>query len=345
MKAFYKLYGLAAVGCALLFTACDDDDAPAVDFSQIYQVEDFVDARDNHTYRCVQIGDQIWMMDNLSYYLPLGAYEGCYTWNEQDIQEKDITVTMTNDEFKVLYNGVIDDPVHDWEAEIGVKNTVLKGYISNLDRLGITGFVNMFKSWKPAFYQAIVDKMDESKFLPTNPYFSFHTLEAEEDNGEYSKTYGYLYSLEAARRAVPEGWRIPTDQDWMKLEAALGMSAQELGKLNEWRGEGCGDLLKDKSLFEAKMAGCNSYTAGSSSSNGYNSSFIRLLECAYFWTDEEKEIATDTTSGEGENVLYTSEGIVRQIAIFSSQIWRGSTPLKNSKRSVGYSVRCVKDAR
>ena len=30
--------------------------------------------------------------------------------------------------------------------------------------------------------------------------------------------FGYLYSYEGARQAVPEGWRLPTDEDWKKLE-------------------------------------------------------------------------------------------------------------------------------
>lgn len=46
---------------------------------------------------------------------------------------------------------------------------------------------------------------------------------AEENNGNYSQTYGMLYSYEAALKAVPsEGdWRLPTDEDWKKLERFL----------------------------------------------------------------------------------------------------------------------------
>ena len=36
--------------------------------------------------------------------------------------------------------------------------------------------------------------------------------------------YGNLYSYEEAKANAPEGWRLPTDEDWKKLERAMGMS-------------------------------------------------------------------------------------------------------------------------
>ena len=39
-------------------------------------------------------------------------------------------------------------------------------------------------------------------------------------------TYGYLYSWQGAQEAVPDGWRLPTDDDWKKLEMALGMAPE-----------------------------------------------------------------------------------------------------------------------
>ena len=42
--------------------------------------------------------------------------------------------------------------------------------------------------------------------------------EAEVDNGGYSEQYGFLYTYEAALRALPEGWRLPTDEDWKALD-------------------------------------------------------------------------------------------------------------------------------
>ena len=47
--------------------------------------------------------------------------------------------------------------------------------------------------------------------------------------------YGRLYDLKGATDACPEGWRLPTDEDWQQLERTLGMSESDVEKMN-WRG-------------------------------------------------------------------------------------------------------------
>ena len=59
----------------------------------------------------------------------------------------------------------------------------------------------------------------------------------------YSDRYGFLYTLLDAPNAVPEGWRIPTDEDFKQLERALGMSAANADEL-DWRGGGTGTLMR-----------------------------------------------------------------------------------------------------
>jgi uncharacterized protein (TIGR02145 family) len=39
---------------------------------------------------------------------------------------------------------------------------------------------------------------------------------------EYEKKYGRLYTYEAALKACPAGWRLPSDADWDELTNALG---------------------------------------------------------------------------------------------------------------------------
>jgi len=80
---------------------------------------------------------------------------------------------------------------------------------------------------------------------------------------------------------------------------------------------------------------------------------MKLNDAAYFWTSDEKivildkeesENEDDSISEEEEGPQTVREGIVRQLAVYSSQIWRGTTRLDNGYRGVCYSVRCVKDA-
>lgn len=67
---------------------------------------------------------------------------------------------------------------------------------------------------------------------------------------------GRLYDHATALRACPVGWRLPSDEDWSRLETALGMSPEEAAR-DRGRGEGIGDRLKagGDSGFNALLAG------------------------------------------------------------------------------------------
>jgi len=74
---------------------------------------------------------------------------------------------------------------------------------------------------------------------------------------EFYKKYGVLYSWEKANDLAPEGWRLPTDADWMQLEAAVGMP-KEIAAKSGWRGnEKSITALKENgtSGFDIKFAG------------------------------------------------------------------------------------------
>lgn len=336
-----KIYGIL---CALMiggFTSCsDDENVDPVNTSSISPMEDFTDTRDGHVYHCVRIGDQIWMAENLVYWVEGGYTSGCCTW-EEATSEKMVGLSFTDEVFKEIYLSVVRDPAHDWQAEIQFAPAQLETYLNYLPSYGQTGFVNMFKSWKPPFYNALVAALSAS---PLNGFYKEHVDAKEKENGKYAAKYGYLYSLDAARKAIPEGWRLPSDEDWKKLERTLGMSEAELDRTNAWRGNNCGNYLKVGGLtgFDALMGGCNSFVSGNTDE------YIRRDECAYFWTSERYETvgAGNASNGVGdEETGIVEEGIVRQVAIYSSQIWRGTTRLTNMYRPVMYSVRCVKDAK
>jgi uncharacterized protein (TIGR02145 family) len=67
---------------------------------------------------------------------------------------------------------------------------------------------------------------------------------------------GRLYDFEAASRSCPPGWRLPSDDDWKRLEMGLGASAEEVAR-DRGRAGPLGDRLKvggDRG-FDALMAG------------------------------------------------------------------------------------------
>ena len=83
-----KLHKLAGLLLLVVCAACSEDTVTTdpIDLSQVGAADDFTDTRDGHVYKCVRIGDQIWMAENLAYFLPMGAEDGCYTYG-QDIYD------------------------------------------------------------------------------------------------------------------------------------------------------------------------------------------------------------------------------------------------------------------
>lgn len=332
----HKLTGM--LFCCLAIVACNDEDSVGitVNLSQVKPAADFTDVRDGHVYKCIQVGDQIWMAENLAYFLPQGGADGCYTYGQELLEmPAEDEVELSDEQWKEIAYAKLEemsdqiDPLYrdfikmyiDMKSPYYSEDTVL-GYIKDLS---------------PEYHDKLIAALDEAK---ADVYLGLGReamLAAEEENGGYYPTYGFLYSLDGARAAVPDGWRLPTDADWMKLEATLGMPFAELESMNSWRGKGVGDCLKagGGSGFEALFGGCDAYESSTPTML-----YIKKSECGYFWCDAEQ-----TIEGQGDDSgVLIEEGVVRQVAIYSSAVWRGTTRLTNNFRPVLYSVRCVKDA-
>jgi len=57
-----------------------------------------------------------------------------------------------------------------------------------------------------------------------------------------TKLYNRFYTWDAAKSACPQDCKLPTDNDWMKLELAIGMTSEQLIDFN-WRGWNAAQLL------------------------------------------------------------------------------------------------------
>lgn len=110
---------------------------------------EFTDPRDNHTYKTIKIGDQVWLAQNFAYlpYICQPDSYNCGIW---------------------VYNYSGDD------------------------------------------------------------------TSAAQKTPEYKK-YGALYSWKAARDLAPEGWHLPSDEEWKELERHIGINMSNIDK--QWRGE------------------------------------------------------------------------------------------------------------
>lgn len=349
-----KKYIMAfAAGLSLsALVSCSDDSKGDPDFSAVGSAESFTDPRDGKTYRCVKIGNQIWMAENLAYFNDGGQNDGCYTWNQNDPYDFS-DVELPDSAFRAVYMETVNDP----ETQFDVKrnkqyfeNYFTKWFDSSYYNSDQIAFMNYFKGFtecKPFLDMFAVKKAEclkkDRKVYRT--VCKALTDEADAKVGHYAAEHGYLYSLAGARMAVPDGWRLPTDEDWKKLEMALGMDAADCDRMNAWRGTAQGLVLcsQEEGSFNAVMSGTDAWTGG----KGHL--WIYKDECCYWWTNEEMtEHLTAEGEGSGSEGSEGSEGdvqlgVIRQVAIFSPQVWRGTTRLTNAARDVKYSVRLVRD--
>lgn len=153
-------------------------------------------------------------------------------------------------------------------------------------------------------------------------------------NGYYSSIndtiYGHLYNFAAladSRKLAPEGWHIPSDEEWKTLEKTIGMSSQQADALG-WRGTIEAEKLMNKALsgwpqaslaFGSDLYGFAVLPGGCRIHNGYINSSSNT---AFFWS----------SSSEGTNAWY------RYLDSQKKTIFRQKT-----YDSYGMSIRCVKD--
>ncbi len=149
--------------------------------------------------------------------------------------------------------------------------------------------------------------------------------------------YGGLYQwdeamqytrIQGSQGICPEGWHVPSDVDWKKLEEFLGMSMLEVNETG-YRGGGSyvGAKLKPRSSMwdvndahEFPASGFNALPAGYRYAFG---TYYYIDEFGFFWTSTE---ASDT------------------------YIWYRSLSSKDSQvrrdyyyKTIGFSVRCIQD--
>lgn len=147
-------------------------------------------------------------------------------------------------------------------------------------------------------------------------------IDKEQEIEKNYKTFGCLYTYDAALQAVPEGWRIPSDEDWQSLESIMGMPSKELNS-TDWRGNNIGTLLqqqKEGTNINLRVGGMGEYDAYGT----FHPYFLYIY--GFYWT---------ATKVEGSS----NSNYARQIGYYSNKIAR--VPIDKGKI---LSVRLVRDA-
>ena len=148
-----------------------------------------------------------------------------------------------------------------------------------------------------------------------------------DDKESNCNTYGRLYNWETAKKICPDGWHLPTDEEWKEMERYLGMSINESEK-KLYRGTDEGGKLKETSLsyWKAPNEGSTNESGFSALPGGYRSVFgvfNYIGNIAYFWSSSEY----NSTNVWSRTLYYNNSKVNRYF---------------NSKE-YNFSVRCIKD--
>lgn len=135
--------------------------------------------------------------------------------------------------------------------------------------------------------------------------------------------YGRLYTWEAAKLAVPDGWHLPTDDEWKQLEMALGMNQMNANGI-DGRGTNEGGKLKTITGWADKRNGTDE-VGFAAQPGGYRTSYGNFVSSewyGYWWTATEIDNTTAWF-----RYLGSGSGVFRNF----------------SYKGEGYSVRCIKN--
>jgi uncharacterized protein (TIGR02145 family) len=163
---------------------------------------------------------------------------------------------------------------------------------------------------------------------------STHAYSVYDNDPNNIDPYGLLYNWYAVSNEngiCPEGWHVPTDEEWMELEMFLGMSESD-SKNTYWRGNTEGVQLKAKGtrFWESPNAEATNESGfsalpggGRTGSSGYSGGFFYKDTLASIWSSTEQGDLTAWCRDIGHDKGNISRDVI-------------------TKRN-GFSVRCVMD--
>ena len=142
------------------------------------------------------------------------------------------------------------------------------------------------------------------------------------NTSDYCSTYGKLYSQEAALKACPDGWHLPSADEWLILLNYLGKRNVVGGSLKE-----TGD-----DHWEEPNEGATNVTGFKALPGGYRDaltgSYFRIGKEVVFWSSTKLTVSDNTSW-----TLFLEYN--------SSKAFTENITLSNNNN--GYSVRCIKN--
>jgi uncharacterized protein (TIGR02145 family) len=161
-----------------------------------------------------------------------------------------------------------------------------------------------------------------------------------ENYGALAATYGNLYTWTAAvniypgddiptgivQGVCPDGWHLPSDDEWKQLEMFLGMSQAEVDG-EKWRGKDEGGMMKSEGTHSWEIP-----NTGATDESGFRALPAGLRNGAGYFKNIGKSTRFWSSSITGDFVW------IRQLDYNSSRIYRSTNGVYE-----GNSVRCIKN--
>ena len=138
----------------------------------------------------------------------------------------------------------------------------------------------------------------------------------QEISGIYGALYNW-YAVDDSRNIAPDGWHVPSSDDWTTLISTLGGEYVAGGKMKEVGTEHWAE--------NHKASNESGFTGLPGGYRGYSASYRNLGGSAYFWS---------STSSSSYRAFYLRLNYYNDDIYFSSN---------NGDFRIGYSIRCVKD--
>lgn len=220
--------------------------------------------------------------------------------------------------------------------------TVVKGGLNgSITGTGIFGMDQYVESEGIRYYYTKIDNLEWFRNNLANPSYGVPYEKAD----AMSNVFGRYYSHKDAEKACPEGWRLPTDAEWVAMAESVkgkkladtyqiipGIAADlmaniEFNSIEMWEyWPAVGEITNNSKLA---VIPCGYSNLGNKSEDGTYpaASFFGLNEYATFWTADKVE---------GDNGMAYYRYIISDQP--DMQISKGDV------NALGASVRCVREA-
>lgn len=192
-----------------------------------------------------------------------------------------------------------------------------------------------------AYLPSVVGPATQSEKTAYYYVYNYHGTDvAKAKATDYYKTYGVLYNWTAAMTACPNGFHLPSDEEWKQMEMHLDMSQSEANK-GGLRGTNQGGKLKETGTYHWKNPneGATNSSGFTALPGGYNlGSFYGIGDWGVWWSSTVSNVFNDCAWGRSLSSTYG--GIYRGM---SYVIYQGKDLYYGYLKEYGYSVRCVRD--